>query len=252
MLEPEMLTHYLSELHDRRLDDFLVMLDRTNQGHSMFRGVAHDLSNASQALCMGAPAVQAGDIEPDKWLAMTRWVDEKMNRAAAVVRDFGTHGEDEQRPVLVQELLCVAHDWQQLQRAQPVGQIHWNSPPVLFPVRASERRLRQILLALIANAKEAVDEQREAKISIEAIPTEDGVTVVVQDSGTGIEPAIKDKIFDAFFSTKDPELHVGLGLTVARYSAESWGGSLDIDENEDGDTQAKLSLPYWSKNRQDG
>ncbi len=251
MLLPETLTSYLSGIHGRQLDDLLIMLDRTNQGHSMFRGIAHDLSNASQALCMGAPAVQAGDIEPDKWLAMTRWVDEKMNRAAAVVRDFGTHGEDEDRPVLVQEVLSVTHDWQQLQRAQPVGHIQWNASPDLLPVRASDRRLRQVLLALISNAKEAVGEQREAKISIEASPSDNGVTIAVQDSGTGIDSAIRDQIFDAFFSTKDPELHVGLGLTVARYSAESWGGSIEIDETEDGGTRVSLSLPYWTKRQRD-
>jgi C4-dicarboxylate-specific signal transduction histidine kinase len=107
--------------------------------------------------------------------------------------------------------------------------------------------MRQVLLALIANAKEAVGEQREAKISIEATPSENGVTIAVLDSGAGIDPAIKDKIFDAFFSTKDPDLHVGLGLTVARSSAESWGGSIEIDEDEDGGTRVRLLLPYWSK-----
>jgi C4-dicarboxylate-specific signal transduction histidine kinase len=251
MLEPERLTSYLTGLSDRQLGGLLVMLDRTNQGHSMFRGVAHDLSNASQALSMGVPAVQTGDIELEKWIAIARWVDEKMNRAAAVVRDFGTHGEDEERPVLVQDVLGVTHDWQQLQRAQPVGQIRWDASPDLRPVRVSDRRLRQVLLALIANAKEAVGEQREGTISIEATPSDNGVTIAVLDSGTGIDSAIKDKIFDAFFSTKNPDLHVGLGLTVARYSVESWGGNIEIDENEDGGTRVCLSLPYWSKPNRD-
>jgi C4-dicarboxylate-specific signal transduction histidine kinase len=111
--------------------------------------------------------------------------------------------------------------------------------------------LRQVLLALIANAKEAVGQQREARISIEATPSENGVTIAVLDSGAGIDSAIKDKIFDAFFSTKDPELHVGLGLTVARFSVEGWGGSIEIDENDDGGTRVRVLLPYWSKRQRD-
>jgi C4-dicarboxylate-specific signal transduction histidine kinase len=246
MLEPDKIASYMSGLSKPQLQDMLAKLDRTNQGHSMFRGVAHDLSNASQALCMGAPAVQAGEIEAEKWLAMTSWVDEKMNRAAAVARDFGTQVADEERPVIVQEVLGTAHDWQQLQRAQPVGHIHWHAAPDLLPVRASERRLRQVLLALIANAKEAIEDQQEAKILLGANPAPNGVTIVVEDSGSGIDPEIRDKVCDAFFTTKDPELHVGLGLAVARDSAESWGGSLNIADREEGGTRVELYLPYWS------
>jgi C4-dicarboxylate-specific signal transduction histidine kinase len=191
---------------------------------------------------MGAPAVQAGDIEADKWLAMASWVDEKMNRAAAVARDFGTLGVDEERAILVQEILSTVFDWQQLQRAQPVGQIRLNAAKDLPPVRAAERRLRQILLALIANSKEAVDQQQEAKISIDALPTASGLTIVVEDSGAGIDPGIVDMVFDAFFTTKDPKLHLGLGLTVARHSVESWGGSLNILEGDGGGTRVEVSL----------
>ena len=159
MLEPDKLTSYLSGLSNDQIRDMLAKLDRTNQGHSMFRGVAHDLSNASQALSMGAPAVQAGDIEAEKWLSMTHWVDEKMNRAAAVARDFGTLGADEEHPVSVHEVVSTVFDWQQLQRAQPVGNIQCQMAPHMRPVRASDRRLRQILLALIANSKESIEDQ---------------------------------------------------------------------------------------------
>jgi C4-dicarboxylate-specific signal transduction histidine kinase len=248
-MELDRLKSHLSGLSHDQLLDMLVKLDRTHQGHSLFRGVAHDLSNASQALSMGAPAVQAGEIEPEKWLAMTGWVDEKMNRAAAVARDFGTLGADEERPVLVQEILNTANDWQQLQRAQPVGQISCKAPLDLPPVRASDRLLRQILLALIANAKEAAVENQEAKISLDAMPDSDGVTIVVDDHGTGIAPSIKEEVFDAFFTTKDPELHVGLGLTVAVQSAQSWGGKVDLRDIQPSGTRVELFLPYWTRIR---
>lgn len=246
MLDPEELALHLSGLKEIQLQDLLVVLDRSSQGNSMLRGVAHDLCNVSQALSMGAPAVQAGEIEAEKWLAMTSWVDEKMNRAAAVLRDFGAQGGDEERSVLVHEILRTTHDWQQLQRAQPIAHLRWHASQDLPPVRASDRRLRQILLALIANAKEAMDGRQEAEILLEATPTASGVTLVVEDAGAGIDPNIRDRVFDAFFTTKDPERHAGLGLTVARESAESWGGSLDIDDRNDGGTRAKLFLRYWS------
>jgi signal transduction histidine kinase len=50
-------------------------------------------------------------------------------------------------------------------------------------------------------------------------------TIVVSDSGTGVAPAIRDRIFDLFFTTKGPERGTGLGLaTVMRIAKESGGG----------------------------
>ena len=115
------------------------------------------------------------------------------------------------------------------------------------PVRASPGRLRQIVLSLIANAKEAMDGQGGAEIQLTATPSADGVMIVVEDAGSGIDDDIKDRICDAFFTTKNPESHIGLGLTVARAAVESWGGSLSIDAGNDCGTRVGLWLPSWER-----
>ena len=52
----------------------------------------------------------------------------------------------------------------------------------------------------------------------------DQVLITLKDSGTGIDPAHMDRIFDAFFSTKDRGM--GMGLSICRSIVESHGGQL--------------------------
>lgn len=250
MSEPEKLTSPLTELSAQQLQDYVITLDRACQGHSVFRGLAHDLSNISHVLSIGSYA-EGEAMEPEKWLSMTRWMEEKLNRAVEILRDFGTPIDAEERPVVVEEILTAVHQWQPLQRAQSEIPVQLYVAEGLAPVRASPGRLRQIILSLIANAKEAMGGQGGGEIQLTATPSTDGVMIVVEDSGSGIEDDIKDRVCDAFFTTKDPESHIGLGLTVARAAVKSWGGNLSIDAGRDCGTRVGLWLPSWDMKRRD-
>jgi C4-dicarboxylate-specific signal transduction histidine kinase len=247
MSDPEKLTSPLSKLSAQQLQDFVITLDRACQGHSVFRGLAHDLSNISHVLSIGSYAEEGEAIEPEKWLSMTRWMEEKLNRAIEILRDFGTPIDAEEQSVIVEEILTAVHQWQPLQRVQSEIPVQLHVAEELAPVRASPGRLRQIVLSLIANAKEAMGGQGGAEIQLTATPSADGVMIVVEDEGSGIDDDIKDRICDAFFTTKNPESHIGLGLTVARAAVESWGGSLSIDAGNDCGTRVGLWLPSWER-----
>lgn len=231
------------------VQELWATLDRANQGRSIFRGVAHDLSNASQAFTTGMAGDLHGEIDLEKWSLVIRWMELKLNRSIAILRDFATGLTEEEGPVLVHEVLDSAHGWQVLQRSQAETPVRLDVDRDLAAVRASGSRLRQIVLALIANAKEALGGQAENEIRLAAVPSTNGVTVVVEDSGPGIDFDIRDRVFDAFFTTKDSESHFGLGLTVAQLSVESWGGTIGIADRPEGGARVELFLPYWTIRR---
>ena len=88
-------------------------------------------------------------------------------------------------------------------------------------------QFQQVILNLILNAIEAlrgVDEgTRELLISTrEAEP--DGVLIGVRDSGPGLTPAILERVFDAFYTTKSSGL--GMGLSICRSIVDAHGGRL--------------------------
>jgi signal transduction histidine kinase len=90
-------------------------------------------------------------------------------------------------------------------------------------------RIFESTLHLVINAYEAVAEQPNAWILLEAKKQAFGVELAVTDSGDGILPETKEKIFQPFFTTKDPTKHPGLGLSTTRETVENHGGLLVYD-----------------------
>ena len=97
--------------------------------------------------------------------------------------------------------------------------------PQLFADRA---QLQQVFLNLVMNAIEAMrpitGRARVLRIRSNIIQDSNCVVVAVEDSGTGIDRKDKDRIFNAFFTTK-PE-GMGMGLSICQSIVEAHGGRL--------------------------
>ena len=103
-----------------------------------------------------------------------------------------------------------------------------------LPQLLSDRvQLQQVFLNLIMNAIEAMrpvtDRVRLLRIRSDFIQDRSGVLVTVEDSGTGIVPADKDRIFEPFFSTKSTG--TGIGLAICKSIVEAHGGHLRASAN---------------------
>jgi C4-dicarboxylate-specific signal transduction histidine kinase len=103
-----------------------------------------------------------------------------------------------------------------------------------LPAVAGDRiQLQQVLLNLMMNAIEAMSGNRYAprELSITSMPAAaDGVTISVADSGPGVSPAIRERLFDAFHTTKPHGM--GMGLAISRSIVEAHGGRLWASANE--------------------
>ena len=104
-------------------------------------------------------------------------------------------------------------------------------PQGMPQVRADRVQLSQVLLNLVRNAMEAVSAQRssERKVRIEARVNASQVEVAVIDSGTGIPEDLLPNVFDAFVTTKQAGL--GIGLALSRAIVEAHGGDLRAQNN---------------------
>ena len=101
--------------------------------------------------------------------------------------------------------------------------------PLVQGIRVS---LQQVILNLVINAIEAMSSisDRPRELLIKTARTESGsISVAVQDSGPGIDPANADRAFEAFYTTKPDGM--GMGLSICRSIVEAHGGELDIIAN---------------------
>lgn len=112
-------------------------------------------------------------------------------------------------------------------------------------VVADPGQLQQALVALLVNAVEAIRDSgdRDGELSVVADGDADFVTIHVADSGPGIPAAVLPQIFEPFFSTKDKESGVGLGLAVVYGIVQRHGGTIDVDTEPGRGTTFHLRLP---------
>jgi signal transduction histidine kinase len=122
--------------------------------------------------------------------------------------------------------------------------VHTRLTVGLAPVEGDRVQLQQVVLNLILNAVEAmssVDEGgRELSISTERRQT-NGVLVAVRDSGPGIDRERRERIFDAFYTTKSSG--VGMGLSICRSIINAHGGRLWADANKPRGAVFRFTLP---------
>jgi two-component system, cell cycle sensor histidine kinase and response regulator CckA len=113
-----------------------------------------------------------------------------------------------------------------------------------LPVVLGDRvQIQQVLLNLIVNAIESMlpREPKDRLLTIVSGCDDDMVRVDVIDSGTGVDEAIRDRIFEALFTTKTNGL--GMGLSISRSIAELHGGSLSMTSWQSGGSEFRIMLP---------
>ena len=107
-------------------------------------------------------------------------------------------------------------------------------------VRGHRDHLKQAVLNVAINGLEVLAES--GTLTIELSPGEDGVAALaVRDTGPGIPPELRARIFDMHFTTK--ETGTGIGLYVARSIVESEGGTLAIAETGPEGTTFTIRVP---------
>lgn len=125
----------------------------------------------------------------------------------------------------------------------------------IFEIQSYPSEIKQLLLNLISNAKEAIEKLNEPslaqqKITVSIKAYENGIDIEIRDLAGGIDPAIQDRIFEPYFTTK--EMGTGLGLYIAKVLAnEHLKGTLkySLIDNEIAGKSLKGSLFTLSLSR---
>lgn len=102
----------------------------------------------------------------------------------------------------------------------------------------NKRKLVQVLINLITNAKDALvmnTNVKDKKIQIQAIDENETVKIIVSDNGGGVDESIMEKIFDPYFSTKKSLNGTGLGLYMSKtIITQHLGGAISVSNTEEG------------------
>jgi signal transduction histidine kinase len=109
--------------------------------------------------------------------------------------------------------------------------------PPLPTVRSSRGHLQQVLSNLIHNALDELEQVGGGEVTLRLSPGEDRVTLWVTDTGRGVPPEVRPRIFESFFTTKGKDKGTGLGLSICRDILDLYGGSIRLMDPEETEKQ---------------
>jgi len=184
---------------------------------------AHRLRRLADKGKLDVDAVRetAGDVE--------RIVD-RIRRIVDALRSFARDAEkDPMRPervagIVADTIELCAERFRQHSIELAVAPI---ADDVYVDCRGSQ--IAQVLLNLLGNAHDAVELATRRRVAVAVEADEREVRIAVSDSGPGIPPALRARIMEPFFTTKEIGKGTGLGLSVSKGIAEAHGGRLSYD-----------------------
>ena len=135
-------------------------------------------------------------------------------------------------------------------RRRNVRLTHFVQPHIPM-VMADAILIEQVLINLIKNAGESIDQaqrptpQRQVVLRVESKETDGlkGVEFSVQDSGKGLPPEVQERLFEAFFSTKNEGM--GIGLNLCRSIVESHNGRMHAQNIYNDSQVAGCRFSFW-------
>ncbi len=236
----------------RKLEAEAQMADRLAYVGTLASGLAHEIRNPLNSMNMNVQMLEEeshGRISEgqEEFKELISAIKGEINRLERLVNNFLTYARPQKLIMAENNLNAMVSDVARFLKAeieQKKIALELNLDPYLPHVEMDEQQVKQALMNILINSKQALKEG--GKISIATKMGSEGKTIIeIKDNGPGIPQEMKDKIFDIFFSTRGGG--TGLGLPIAQKIVEMHGGWIDLWTEAGKGTHFTIYLPRTHK-----
>ena len=201
----------------------------------MFAGIIHDINNPLMMIEANVKRVRkmVSHEEANELLTKIEMSSQKISKIVRGIKVYiSQEGRDE--PFVSENLGSIIDDAIVIcenKLKEHMVAITLDPKVSLIFIPCHFTQIFQVFVNLISNSIDAISHLQEKSIAINVEEQADKVIIRFRDSGPGIPLDIQEKIFNAFFTTKDRGVGSGLGLSLCRKILEAHKGSLEIDNS---------------------
>jgi two-component system sensor kinase FixL len=229
----------------------LAHVGRLSAMGQMSAAIAHELNQPLTAIANYAKAAQRllqnETLEPRQLQsareAMEKAVTQTL-RAGTIIRylrDFVEKRESRKSPEDMNEVIREAVSLGMIGHSHSNIKLTFRLHSMLPRVPIDRVQMQQLLLNLVRNAMEAMAEVEKRELTISSDIQEDGLRIMVQDSGPGLAPQVAARLFQPFVTTKPDGM--GIGLKICQSIIEGHGGTIVAQPGRPGATFV-IHLPF--------
>lgn len=216
------------------------------------RRVAHEIKNPLTPIALSAERIKrhmergvGGEGNSREIIeSCANTISEAVETVRRLVDEFATLARFPQSQLRAADLNQIIRGAMSLFEGRLAGvQVQLDLAEDLPPVLADPEAMKRVVANLVDNAAESMKDSlmREIHIGTTLLETRDAVEVEISDTGTGLAPETKEKLFLPYFSTK--ARGTGLGLAIVARIVEEHHGTVRVEENSPIGTRFLVELP---------
>lgn len=219
-------------------------------------GVAHEIGNPIAAIAGIAQQMQeryaehhcAGDAEGNCPHCQASLIQEQTARLAAITREISEFASPQPAEPQLLDLNALLRSTSNLirydKRLHRID-LQLNLDHHLPAIHGVADQIVQVIMNLLINAMDALDTvtDRQPTIIVLTMERGDHVCLSVEDNGPGMEDNVRERVFDAFFTTKPAGKGTGLGLSLCYSIMNNHGGTIEIESAPGKGTRVQVCFP---------
>ncbi len=215
-----------------RSEKQMVQADRLASIGQLSSGIAHEINNPLGIILGYTQLLLRGEDRESQKYEDLKIIEKHVKNCKAIVEDllnFARSAPPAKEMVQIHEIIDEGINFIRHHSRLEDVEIVREYDPAVPPLYLDEKKVRQVLVNLMMNARHAVGAAGRIFLSTRWDGEQRLVAIRVEDSGYGIEAKNLPRIFDPFFTTKPTGEGTGLGLSVSYGIIKNHGGEIEVE-----------------------
>jgi len=234
------------------MENQMAQADKLASMGQLSAGIAHEMNNPL-GIILGYTQLLLRDEDPEaERYKDLKTIEKHVKSCKSIVKDllsFSRSSKQEREAINIHEAIddvlnfVVQHS--DLDKVEIIRDYDIIIPPILI----NERKMKQVFMNLIMNAKHAVGKTGTIKVTTKLNRSENRAYIKVIDTGYGIEKKNLSRIFDPFFTTKPTGEGTGLGLSVSYGIIKNHDGEILVESRRGKGSTFTVVLPVNARRK---